>query len=111
MAELPSPDLVSQVAEANARIAARRAAAVVIHGAFTVLGDSSNPLALVTCGMHCEVCAFVVGGAFDLSLEPSVRAVEESLLLQLRERGCEHAAKVVEAEGIRERDDDHSDMP
>ncbi|MFV8755158.1 hypothetical protein ACNOYE_31810 [Nannocystaceae bacterium ST9] len=101
--------LTDQVAEANARIEARRDAGAVIHGGFHIADlVDDNPYALVTCGMHCEVCKTQVGGAFDLELEPSVRGVEDDMLLQLARRGCPHAAAIVRAEGIRPRESDEA---
>lgn len=96
--------LAEQVAEANARIAARHGAGTPIHGGFVVAGDDDDPMAIVTCGMHCEVCGTQVGGAFDLELEQSVRGVEDDMLLQLEQRGCPHAAAIVRGEGIRSRE-------
>lgn len=95
--------LAEQVAQANDRIADRHRAGAAIHGGFCIAGDDDDPLAIVTCGMHCEICGTQVGTAFDLELEPSVRPVEEDMLLQLELRGCPHAAKIVRAEGIRAR--------
>jgi tetrahydromethanopterin S-methyltransferase subunit A len=95
--------LGDQVAEANARIAARHAAGSNIHGGFYIAGDDDDPLAIVTCGMHCDACAMQVGGAFDLELEPHVRGVEEDMLRQLAEKGCPHAGQIVLGEGIRSR--------
>lgn len=92
--------LAEQVAAANARIDGRHAAGTRIHGGFYIAGDDDDPTALVTCGMHCEVCDMHVGGAFDLELEPSVEHVEHQLLRQLIERGCPHAQEVVAREGI-----------
>ena len=92
--------LAEQVAAANARIGARHDAGAKIHGGFYIAGDDEDPHALVTCGMHCEVCEMHVGGAFDLELEPSVEHVERQLLRQLAERGCPHAHELVEREGL-----------
>lgn len=95
--------LAEQVADANTRIEARHAAGGRIQGVFHIAGDDDDPFAIVICGMHCEVCGTQVGGAFDLELEPSVRPVEDDMLLQLAGRGCPHAAAIVLDEGIRER--------
>jgi hypothetical protein len=93
--------LAQQVAEANARIAARHARGKAIHGGFCIAGDDDDPNAIVTCGMHCEICGTQVGSAFDLELETNVRMVENDMLLQLARRGCPHAGAIVRAEGIR----------
>jgi hypothetical protein len=97
--------LAKQVTESNARIEARHAAGNPIHGGFVVAGEDDDDIyALVTCGMHCSVCGTQVGGAFDLELESSVRAVEDDMLLQLQSRGCPHAAAIVRDENIRPRE-------
>lgn len=95
--------LAEQVAQANARIAERQRAGSQIHGGFYIAGDDDDPLAIVTCGMHCEICGTQVGGAFDLELESSVRAAEDDMLLQLERGGCPHAALIVRDEDIRPR--------
>jgi hypothetical protein len=96
--------LSEQVAQANERIAARHGSGAGIHGGFCIAGEEEDdPFAVVTCGMHCEICGTQVGGAFDLELESNVRTVEDDMLLQLARRGCPHASAIVRAEGIRPR--------